>query len=180
MWKQREWKKIADGEYDLEYYKSRGLFGDRANFKLLHTVDLIESRLPKAPIVADIACGTGTLTRKLAEYFETVYAIDISEAALEECKKRADKSLRIKKVIKYVPTEITKDFRKKIEPLDAAFCINVLEHFKKKEAKRIFRNISNVVKEGGYVYVCIPTKSPLSGSVLKAKRKLGTLPPRPR
>lgn len=58
--------------------------------------DLVHRTRTKNGRVLDVACGTGRLTRKLAEVNQSVHGIDLSGGMLEQAVNRTSESMRVK------------------------------------------------------------------------------------
>ncbi len=58
--------------------------------------DLVQRTRTKNGRVLDVACGTGRLTRKLAEVNQSVHGIDLSEGMLKEAVNRTSESMNVK------------------------------------------------------------------------------------
>jgi ArsR family transcriptional regulator len=106
----------------------------------------LEKLVPRGLIVADIGCGTGSLTFELARVAKNVVGIDLSPEML----KRAQ-SLARERGVKNV------EFRRgdaeriplDVSSVDAAFCVMVL-HFLKDPARAV-RELVGITRPGGPV-----------------------------
>ena len=94
--------------------------------------------------LADIGCGTGALTKELEHYGHCI-GIDFSEQAVDYCKSRGVRDIRIGTVAK---TEI------KSESLDAAICLDVLEHIP--DDTKGIAEIERILKPGGIAIIFVP------------------------
>jgi len=106
----------------------------------------ILSLLPKEWHIADLGCGTGETTAKIASSFERVFAIDREEAMIDAAKARlqAHSNVSIHQAdLSALPLEDG--------AIDAAYCILVLHHIR--SLKPVFLEIERVLKPGGRVVI---------------------------
>jgi ubiquinone/menaquinone biosynthesis C-methylase UbiE len=108
----------------------------------------IEKLLPRNLILADIGCGTGSLTFELARFAEKVIGVDLSEQMLS----RARHIAREKKLANI---ELRRGDARKLpigsQTVDAAFCVMVL-HFVA-EPERAIAELCRITRPGGSVIV---------------------------
>lgn len=54
-----------------------------------HVMEYLQQELGLSPMAlgADIGCGTGQLTKNLAEYFDSLYAVEPNASMMQECQK---------------------------------------------------------------------------------------------
>jgi ubiquinone/menaquinone biosynthesis C-methylase UbiE len=104
--------------------------------------------------VADIGCGRGYLTFRLAKAVGKegkVFATEISEKSLKSVADRAknDKLSHVEPVLS-APTDT------KLEPacVDAAIICNVLHHVPKDQRPALAKSIAKAIKPGGFFYIC--------------------------
>jgi ArsR family transcriptional regulator len=106
----------------------------------------IEKLLPPNLVLADIGCGTGTLTFELARLGKRVIGIDLSRAMIQHAKRLA-KQNEIRNV------EFRSGDAEKLplesRSVDAAFCVMVL-HFLENPRKAI-AELCRVTRPGGSV-----------------------------
>lgn len=106
----------------------------------------VEKLVPRDLVVADVGCGTGSLTFELARFARKVIAVDLSSEMLKRARLLAGE-----KEIDNV------EFRRgdaealpiKRHEVDAAFCVMVL-HFLKNPARAV-RELCRVTRPGGSV-----------------------------
>lgn len=118
-------------------------------FKKILTSNLLNKNLKK---ILDMGCGIGSYTLGLGKMFPKTKIIggDTDKHKLKSCKTIANE-LNIKNVeFKYL--DITKIRGNGI--YDFAICIDVLEHIQNYESA--LKNISKLLKNGGYLYIHIP------------------------
>ena len=103
--------------------------------------------------VADIGCGSGYFTFRLAKAIgETgrVYATEISEKALKPV---ADRVARDKVANVVCVLSDPTDTKLKADSLDAAFIANVLHHVPADARAALVKNIVKAVKPGGFFFL---------------------------
>ena len=112
--------------------------------RLVH--DLIERYTKgKGLTILDIGCGTGALTKELERYGSTI-SIDFSQQAVDFCKSRGVKDVRLGSVEQ---TDCASD------SFDAVLCLDVLEHLPNDETG--IMEICRVLKPGGTAIIFVPT-----------------------
>lgn len=116
------------------------------DFQFVHkygedVMELLHS--PAGSRVADLGCGNGNLTVKLAERGYNVTGIDDSEEMLETAKRKHSD-------IEFIKGNAL-DF--KIEPCDAIFSNAVLHWIDKEKHQSLLNNIASNIKKGGE-FVC--------------------------
>ncbi len=95
--------------------------------------------------ILDIGCGTGALTKELERY-GTATGIDFSQQAVDFCKSRGVKDVRLGSVEE---TGCPPD------SFDAVLCLDVLEHLPDDETG--MTEIYRVLKPGGTAIIFVPT-----------------------
>ncbi|MGD8237258.1 MAG: class I SAM-dependent methyltransferase [Armatimonadota bacterium] len=112
-----------------------------------------ELHLQPGAVVADIGCGTGYFTFRLAEAVGEagkIIGVDIDEKALATLKKRAaERGAGNIELVQSEPTDT------KLEPasVDVAFVCMVMHHVPKEQQEPLLGSIAQAVKPGGYLYV---------------------------
>jgi len=104
----------------------------------------IEKLLPSSLVLADVGCGTGSLTFELARFAKRVIAIDLSRAMI-----RRARSLAREKGIGNVDFRLgdAEDLPLADKSIDAAFCVMVL-HFLDDPA-RVITEMCRIIRAGG-------------------------------
>jgi ubiquinone/menaquinone biosynthesis C-methylase UbiE/DNA-binding transcriptional ArsR family regulator len=106
----------------------------------------IEKLLPRNLVVADIGCGTGSLTFELARFAHKVIGIDLSREMLRRANQIAkEKGLRNVEFHRGDALELPLE----TGSMDAVFCVMVL-HFLP-EPERAIRELCRVTRAGGTV-----------------------------
>lgn len=105
----------------------------------------------------EFGCGVGRVTRYLAERFEKVIGVDISEGNLEICRKRmADaKVTNVELRLLTTPAEVAT-----LPDFDFFYSIIVLQHNPPPVMQFMLTNLLGKVKAGGGAYFQVPTHSP--------------------
>jgi putative AdoMet-dependent methyltransferase len=81
--------------------------------------------LDSTSTVIDLGCGTGAFALHAAEKCRTIYAVDVSEAMLEYCRKKAEQK-GITNIV-YCHSGLL-SYEHRGGPADAAVCVAVLHH----------------------------------------------------
>ena len=118
----------------------RSYFDDRV------TSLAIEKLLPQDLILADIGCGTGSLTLELARFAGKVIGVDLSQEMLRRA--RAGAGERNLKNVEFRQGDVLK-LPLDAHSVDAAFCVMVL-HFLP-EPERAIAGLCRIVRPGGSV-----------------------------
>jgi ubiquinone/menaquinone biosynthesis C-methylase UbiE len=106
----------------------------------------IEKLLPNTLVLADIGCGTGSLTFELARFARRVIAMDLSSEMLRRAKAIA-KQKRIQNVDFRIGDALDLPLESRF--VDAAFCVMVL-HFLS-DPRRAVSELCRITKPGGSV-----------------------------
>ena len=112
-----------------------------------------ELHLQPADVVADIGCGTGYFTFRLARAVGEegkVIGVDIDKAAIDTLRKRAEKQdVTNIELVRSEPTDT------KLAPasVDVAFICMVLHHVPQEQQQPLLQSIAQALKPGGYLYV---------------------------
>jgi len=112
-----------------------------------------ELHLNAGDIVADIGCGRGYFTFRLAEAVGKtgkILGVDIDEKALDALKTRAQREqVGNIEVIHSEPT----DTKLAPDSVDAAFICMVMHHVPKEQQQLLLGSVAKAIKPGGYLYV---------------------------
>lgn len=94
----------------------------------------------------EIGCGTGKNTQWLLTKAKHITAVDLSEEMIGRAKEKINSDK-----VKFIETDIIKEWTFTSEKFDMVTFSLVLEHIEKLE--NIFNKVADVLKPGGYVYV---------------------------
>jgi ubiquinone/menaquinone biosynthesis C-methylase UbiE len=108
---------------------------------------MLESGLKGHPIIVEIGCGTGTVTRCLPSNAQVV-GLEIDKWAIRRAKKFVNAEF-IQADAHHLP------FRK--NSIDIILCVSVLEHVR--ELKKVTTQITNSLKENGRCFVGYPIQT---------------------
>jgi putative AdoMet-dependent methyltransferase len=100
--------------------------------------------------VIDLGCGTGAFAVHAAPKCRTIYAIDMSEAMLEYCKKQAEQK-GITNIVYCHGGLLTYEHRG--EPADAAVCVAVLHHLPDFWKQVALTRCCGMLKPGGRLFL---------------------------
>ncbi len=101
--------------------------------------------------ILDIGCGIGWFAAIVAsEYRAKVLAIDASEYAINEARRRYG---TVGNPDFQVCDALLMDYE---EEFDKIVCLDVLEHFPHKDAQILLKKIYTALREGGSLVLCIP------------------------
>jgi ubiquinone/menaquinone biosynthesis C-methylase UbiE len=103
--------------------------------------------------VADVGCGTGYFTFRIAEAVKDngkVLAVDVDERALDTLRNRSQK--RGLDNIETIQSEAT-DTKLAAGSVDAALVCMVLHHVSKDDRQPLVKSTAEAVKPGGYLFV---------------------------
>jgi len=125
----------------------------------------------------EIGCGAGRLTKHIANTFDHVTALDVSEDQVNYARSRVDRQN-----ITYRVTDGV-GFPRIPEPVTAAFSAHVFQHFDSlSDAEQVFREIHQAISAGGSFMIHLPIyslpDSPLQGAMrglISAYKHVGTL-----
>lgn len=143
-------------DYDSEYYDNNAQAGDRK--ALGYYYRLFKKELGSTdgrPKVLEYGCGTGHLTKRLAQDFDC-YALDISDFALSQVKKLAPTAKTIKTLSKI-----------KNGSLDAIIGLHVMEHIK--VPGTVFKEFHQKLKPGGLLLYVVPNPDGFGHKLKKDK-----------
>jgi ubiquinone/menaquinone biosynthesis C-methylase UbiE/DNA-binding transcriptional ArsR family regulator len=108
----------------------------------------IEKLLPRGLVIADVGCGTGSLTFELARFAEKAIGIDLSTEMLRRARELA-KARRVRNVEFRIGDALKLPLKSR--QVDAAFCVMVL-HFLP-EPQRAIEELCRITRMGGAVIV---------------------------
>ncbi len=108
--------------------------------------------------ILEIGCGIGSFTKKLTKRGD-VWAIDIEKYYISKTKKALGKSAHVG----FGDIEAGKYFFYSKKKFDSIICLNVLEHIKNEDTT--LKNISNLLKKGGSVFLLTPAHQLFFGSL---------------
>jgi len=108
----------------------------------------IEKLLPRGLVLADVGCGTGSLTFELARFAKKVIGVDLSQEML-----RRAKNLAIQRNVRNVEFRRADALRLPLQAhsVDAVFCVMVL-HFLP-DPQRAIAELCRVTRSGGAVII---------------------------
>lgn len=101
--------------------------------------------------ILDLGCGTGRHSILFAKEGFTVVGIDISEVAINI----SEETLRNPRIC-FFPGDM-RDIKFPNSYFDAVFCFLVVHHAKVYEIWKTFDEITRVLKEGGILYITLPS-----------------------
>lgn len=156
------WFDILDLPINLEEkvsYKSRDFFNgfnERFDFfrrdsypEALNDYLISTVQLEKHHVVADIGCGTGSLTFKLSPQVKKVYAIDHSPEMLnilnQNCLERQSSN------VQPILADVASDFSLPAAAFDIGFCCMVLHHIY--DPKAALQKIAKTIVPGGHLII---------------------------
>jgi ubiquinone/menaquinone biosynthesis C-methylase UbiE/DNA-binding transcriptional ArsR family regulator len=108
----------------------------------------IEKLLPRNLVIADVGCGTGSLTFELARFAEKAIGVDLSTQMLRRARGLA-KEKHVSNVEFRMGDALKLPLRSK--QVDAAFCVMVL-HFLA-EPERAIKELCRITRSGGSVII---------------------------
>lgn len=104
----------------------------------------------------DLGCGTGHMTLRFEKYFDSVDAVDNSEAMLAQAKSNlANSSVEIN----FIRSDFV-DFLANVHEsqYDAIFCTGFLHHLKSEELNWLLNELHRVLRPGGFVLISEPIR----------------------
>lgn len=144
---------MKDVTYDFLYKQELTHWWYRGRRQLIHALfqEYCIKNINKKLEILDVGCGAGILMSELEQY-GNVYGIDVSELAVEYCKKRG------------LPNVTVDDLAKLSFPneqFDVVIALDVLEHIEN-DAQAVIE-IKRVLKPGGTVIIFVPAFMSLWG-----------------
>jgi len=105
----------------------------------------------KPGIAVEIGCGAGRLTTPMSEYFQRLYALDVSEEMVEYASRNIERPSVQFKVVDGCEIPC------KDGSVDAVFSAQVFQHLEDKlDVDAYFREISRVLVSGGTLMIHVP------------------------
>ncbi|MBI5870207.1 MAG: class I SAM-dependent methyltransferase [Actinobacteria bacterium] len=104
----------------------------------------------------DLGCGTGHMTLRFDRYFNSVDAVDGSEAMLAQAQSNLSNSSAD---INFIRSDFV-DFLSDVDDshYDAIFCTGFLHHLKSAELSWLLSELHRVLRSGGFVLISEPIK----------------------
>lgn len=124
-------------EFGHWWYKTRRII-------LLNFIEKYRARLGDEIKILDAGCGAGLLLKKM-ESLGTCYGIDISQIAVDFCKKRGINNVQVADAAGIPYSDNT---------FDVVVALDVIEHIE--NDKEAIREIYRVLKPGGIAIVTVP------------------------
>lgn len=149
--KDRLYHNAVASEYDEVIVKPRRFTNDLI-FKS-YTKYLKKGKMHRA---LDLGCGTGHMTLRFDRYFDSVDAVDGSEAMLAQAKNNlADSPAEID----FIRSDFV-DFLSGAQDgrYDAVFCTGFLHHLQSAELTWLLSELHRVLRDGGFVLISEPIK----------------------
>lgn len=109
--------------------------------------------LKKEVNILDFGCGHGRWTLPLLRQGHRVTAVDISQKSLEVLERRAKRE-GLEKKLKVVKSNFEKEEYDNL--FDGALCLSVLSHLDPDKKEKIFADVVNAVKKGGFLAIYEP------------------------
>ena len=111
--------------------------------------------MPRAQVVCDLACGTGSTAVELARQGKKVIAVDLSP---EMCSATREKARRAHLPMRIICADMRR-FRLP-EPVDVVLCeLDSLNHLpRKSDFERVARAVACALRPGGYFYFDVSTR----------------------
>ena len=141
--------------FNSGFYKKRY---PRPNFKTLNT---ILNKSDSGKIIVDIGCGDGRYALPVSSTCKSLYALDISEEAVEDLRQEiADKSLKNIEVSIFKPPISLKNVASKISIDGIIVIFGVLSHIVDEEVRhRLLCEIYDSLKIDGFLILSVPNSS---------------------
>ena len=158
MMKREQNDPIGDGALYADYFSARGV--NREMYREFKIPKSFKQHLPesRSSRFLDIGCGMGQSMSALIELgYSFVYGIDISMAAIEECRSRG-------LLVDHVSDIINHKVESEGEKYDVVLMNHVLEHVPKGEIIPTIVHIrQRLLKSGGVFYVSVPNAQSPTG-----------------
>jgi 2-polyprenyl-3-methyl-5-hydroxy-6-metoxy-1,4-benzoquinol methylase len=146
-------------DYQYKALRSRNFFqANWHNNKLIILDEII--KIAKSKNILDLGTGSGNFELKYAKKMDTIVGIDYNDQAINFLKnKLLEKKI---KNIRLIHADLRKISKVKIKQrFDLIVSIDVIEHLKINDAKKLVSNIKRFLKPNGFVCIITPNyKSP--------------------
>lgn len=126
----------------------------RKNFTYRNLIEVLEKYIHEKNTILDIGCGAGTVDFYLASQGHKILGVDISEKAVEACKKSTH-ALGLEDRLNFKKSNFPKERPSK--RFNVVICSEVLEHIK--NDKKAVEVIFSLLRPGGIVIFSTPSKS---------------------
>ncbi len=117
------------------------------NESLLPYLKEFLSMLPKNPKVLDLCCGAGYESMRLKNLGANVVGADLSEKSIEIAKAKNPN-------VEFYVKDMLKSYRD-LGIFDGVACIAGLVHLEENNLEVAFKNMSEVLKEDGYIFIVV-------------------------
>ena len=107
--------------------------------------------LKRSDRVMDAGCGAGVGTVMLAAFAGHAVGVDYDEELIAQCREQYGDNPRLE--FRQANLLVGPPER---EAFDAVVCLDVVEHFQRRDAETVMRNLSASLKEGGVAIVGTP------------------------
>jgi SAM-dependent methyltransferase len=144
----RAWAEAWQESWDRQ---QEGYMPDREE-RLAALLDVVEAVAGPQPLVLDLACGTGTITRRLLERFPRArsIAVDVDPALLTIARATLGDDERVR----FVRADLADPawvLRLPEIPFDAVLTATALHWLPESLLRRVYRNLAGIVRPGGAV-----------------------------
>ncbi|MDO8740182.1 MAG: class I SAM-dependent methyltransferase [Candidatus Woesearchaeota archaeon] len=132
------------------YYKAYFSKLDPTHYFHKPKIDKILSLVPEKSSILDAGCGSGVLLYLLKQKKKCdICGVDIREECIDFASKKCKSRNFYKKDLRNF--NLNKKF-------DVVTCLDVIEHFKKKERLAVLENLNKHLKKGGLLILAFPSK----------------------
>lgn len=132
------------------YYKAYFSSANLTHYFHKPKIDKILSLVPEKSSVLDAGCGSGVLLYLLKQKKRCdITGIDIRKECIDFASKKCKSSNFYKEDLRNF--NLNKKF-------DAVTCLDVIEHFRKKERFAVLENLSKHLKKGGLLILAFPSR----------------------
>lgn len=108
------------------------------------------------PRALDLGCGLGQAAWRLAERFEQVVALDLSEDAIAFAREHYRRHN-----LRFVHADL-RDYTPE-RPFDVIFCMDVIEHLEPEAGRALVRRLGQLLRAGGALVAHVPTARTWAG-----------------